>query len=157
MYTETAPHCVTIVCGKDLRDLTRLIRLTPYRVGRIKASMDGDKVKVLKSIPSRIATDLRANLAKSHFKSVIEFPLFQGDSFSEMSLYILSNRNFYLKKRVLRFLRWQNWKGRSHPLLTVVLTIILSAIISSFVSWYLPRLVGDKAPQKPIHIIIDRP
>ena len=118
--------------------------------------MDGDRVKVLRSIPSKLATHLRENLAKSQYKSVIEFPLFQGDSFSEMSVYVLSNRNLHLKKRVLRFLRWQNWKGRSHPLLTVVLTIILSAIISSFVSWYMPRLVGNNGAQKPLHIIIDK-
>jgi len=156
MYTETAPHCVTIAGRKDLRNLSKLVRLTPYRVGRIKVSLDGDRVKVLKSIPSKIAALLRADIAKSKFKSQIEFPLFQGDSFSEMSVYVLSNHNYHLKRSVLRFLRWQNWKGRSHPLLTVVLTIILSAIISSFVSWYLPRLVGDKIAQKPIHVIIDK-
>jgi hypothetical protein len=118
--------------------------------------MDGDGVKVLKSTPSKIATHLREDIAKSQYKSVIEFPMFQGDSFSEISVYVLSNRSLYLKKRVLRFLRWQNWKGRSHPLLTVVLTIILSAIISSFVSWYLPSLASGNTTQKPVHIIIDK-
>jgi hypothetical protein len=155
MYTEIAPHFVTISCRKDLRDLSKLIRLTPYRVGRIKRSVDGDKVKVLKSIPAEIAIPLRADMAKSIHKSLLEFPLFQGDSFSEMSVYILSNRNLHLRKKVLGFLRWQNWKGRSHPLLTVVLTIILSAIISSFVSWYMPILAGGKPIQRPIHVIID--
>jgi hypothetical protein len=156
MYTETAPHCVTIAGRRELRSLSKLVRLTPYRVGRIKVSVDGDRVKVLKSLPSPKAALLRAEIAKSSFRSQIEFPLFQGDSFSEMSVYVLSNRGYHLKRSVVRFLNWQNWKGRSHPLLTVVLTIILSAIVSSLVSWYLPRLMGDKIPQKPVHIIIDR-
>ena len=78
MYTETAPHFVTISCRKDLKDLSKLIRLTPYRVGRIKRSADGDKVKVLKSIPAKIAVLLRADMAKSIHKSLIAIPLVSG-------------------------------------------------------------------------------